>query len=106
MGPKKPAKKTAHPPSSPSSQPPPPAKKAMLSAAQNVAKEQLCSEAITCSCCYSIIHKPLNQCCNGHVLPCAGCTKKMQEQECPQCRERFDVDRPIRALFLEQMAEG
>jgi len=63
-------------------------------------------EAITCNCCYSIIHKPLHQCCNGHVLPCAGCTKKMKAHECPQCKERFDVLKPVRCLFIEQMAEG
>jgi len=57
-------------------------------------------EKLTCPVCDKISTPPVKQCSNGHII-CSVCWQKCLR--CPICREKR---RDIRALSVEQMAEG
>ncbi|XP_067121342.1 E3 ubiquitin-protein ligase sina-like, partial [Centruroides vittatus] len=53
---------------------------------------------LSCPICYTVVHPPVYQCTNGHIV-CSSCRQRITT--CPTCRETLGH---IRSLVAEQIA--
>lgn len=61
---------------------------------------------LQCPICYEMMLPPIKQCSEGHPM-CSFCCSRLLLQDLPKCPScRCTLDKPSRALLLEQMAQS